>query len=66
MDVEIHPNFKDNKIIYLTYSHPIGKSFTALAKAQLENQKLINFEIIYSAEEKFYSKKSVHFEVELQ
>ena len=62
MDIEIDPSFKDNKIIYFTYSHPIGKkSFTALAKAKLENQKLINFKIIYSAEEKFYTEQRVHF-----
>ena len=62
MDIEIDPNFIENKIIYLTYSHPVGrKSFTALAKAKFEYKKLSDFKVIYSAEEKFYTRKSVHF-----
>jgi glucose/arabinose dehydrogenase len=62
MDVEIDPNYKENKIIYLSYSHQIGrKSFTALAKAKLDHSKLTGFKIIYSAEKEFYTRKSVHF-----
>ena len=36
MDVEIDPNFSQNRLIYISYSHLIGKkSFTRVARAEL-------------------------------
>ena len=62
MDVEIHPNFKKNKLIYITYSHSIGKkSFTILARGRLGDNRLSDFEIIFKADEKHYTKRAIHF-----
>ncbi len=45
LDVEVHPNFQENNIVYISYSDLIDKpfkniSFTAVAKAELINNEL--------------------------
>ena len=58
MDVEIDPNFSQNKLIYISYSHLIGKkSFTRVARAKLEKNTLKNLKVIYKADEKHYTKR---------
>ncbi len=62
MDVEVSPDYSDNNFVYLSYSHPIKKkAFTAIARAKLIKNQLKDFEIIYLAEQRHYSKKTVHF-----
>jgi glucose/arabinose dehydrogenase len=63
LDVIAHPNFPDNKVIYLSYaSHlPQGDSGsnTAILKAELKDRKLVNKKVIYQAEPN--TKSGVHF-----
>ena len=62
MDVEIDPNFSQNRLIYISYSHLIGKkSFTRVARAELANNSLKNLQVIYKADEKHYTKRAIHF-----
>lgn len=51
LDVEIHPDFKRNKTIYLSYSKPGGKgtATTAILKAKLKNDKLKKQKVIFEA-----------------
>ena len=54
MDVKLHPDFEQNKWIYLTYSKPKkqgGKtlSTTALCRAQLQENRLENLEVLLEA-----------------
>lgn len=55
LDIQLHPDFNKNRILYLSYSKP--KMFgnkelvtTAVLKAKLENNKLVEQEIIFEAE----------------
>ena len=59
LDVEIHPNFENNNIVYISYSDLIDKpfkniSFTAVARAKLDNYELKKFTNCYS---KIYNTK---------
>lgn len=52
MDIEIHPDFENNRFIYLSYSkkEPGGnKATTAVVRATLENNKLVDPEDIFIA-----------------
>jgi glucose/arabinose dehydrogenase len=54
MDVELHPHFKENGLVYLSYSifrKEKGDilSSTAIARAKLMGNKLINKEVIFEA-----------------
>jgi len=62
MDVELHPDFKNNRYIYFTYaaSHGRGKGFnTALMRATFKDGKLDNQEILYKASPN--SRRGQHF-----
>ena len=62
LDVEVHPDYFENNYIYISYSQPKGRTaFTAIARAQLIGNRLQDFNVIYSAKSKHFSKKSVHF-----
>ena len=66
LDVEIHPNFQNNNIVYISYSDLIDKpfkniSFTAVARAKLDNYELKNFKVIYRASDNQYSSSPYHF-----
>ena len=57
MDIELHPNFKSNKSIYLSYSKvDENGGNTAIAKA--DNNKLVNINDIFVGKEK--SEKGYH------
>ena len=52
MDIEIHPEYKNNGWIYFTYSSSNGKgrgSNTTLMRARLSGKQLINQEVLYKA-----------------
>ena len=66
LDVEIHPNFENNNIVYISYSDLIDKpfkniSFTAVARAKLDNYELKNLIVIYRASDNHYSSSPYHF-----
>lgn len=51
LDVQVHPDFKRNQTIYLSYSKPDGneKATTAILKATLENDILTDKKVIFEA-----------------
>ncbi|APZ44822.1 hypothetical protein BW723_00300 [Polaribacter reichenbachii] len=52
MDVELHPNYKENGWIYFTFASSEGKGNggnTSLMRAKLKDNQLINKEILYNA-----------------
>ena len=66
LDVEVHPNFQKNKIVYISYSDIIDKpfkniSFTAVAKAELINNELKSLKVIYRTNDTYYSSSPYHF-----
>ena len=66
LDVEVHPSFHENNIIYISYSDIIDKpfkniSFTAIAKAELVNDALMNYKVIYRTNDIHYSSSPYHF-----
>ncbi len=51
LDVEIHPDFSVNRLVYLTYSKPGPRgATTALGRGRLEGTALVGFEDIFVAE----------------
>ena len=62
MDIEFHPNFNENKLLYMSYAFEKeeGKGgSTNIARAELVNDSLINFQVLYEATEG--STKGQHF-----
>ena len=53
MDIDIHPNFKENKLIFLSYASGDREKGgnTSIARAKLINNELINLKVIYKGEE---------------
>lgn len=50
LDVEVHPEFTENQMIYLSFSKPNGSdNTTAVMRAKLEMNQLTNPEIIFEA-----------------
>jgi aldose sugar dehydrogenase len=53
LDVVLHPNFAQNRFVYLTYSKPLASgSTTALFRAKLENDALVDGKDIFVADTK--------------
>jgi len=52
MDVAVHPQFAQNKLVYLTYSAPVGEkvSTAALARGRLEGSSLYDVQDIFVAQ----------------
>jgi glucose/arabinose dehydrogenase len=51
LDVELHPDFASNRMIYLSYSRPLGEdaSTTAVVRGRLEGTALTGVEEIFEA-----------------
>ena len=50
MDIELHPNYKNNTWIYFTYSSGNSRGAnTTLMRARIKNNRLINQEVLYKA-----------------
>lgn len=50
LDIEIHPNYKENGWIYFTYASSQGEGeggFTALSRAKINNNTLIETQLLY-------------------
>jgi aldose sugar dehydrogenase len=51
MDIALHPKFAENKLVYLTYTKPVGdKVTTALARGRYENDSLADVRDIFVAD----------------
>jgi glucose/arabinose dehydrogenase len=52
LDVVPHPQFASNRLVYVTYSKPLGgeESTTAVIRGRLENDRLTNVEEIFEAQ----------------
>lgn len=62
LDVTVHPKFKDNNYIYISYASPAGTEDggnTAIARAVLKNDELTDFKVLYKATPN--TRKGVHF-----
>ena len=61
LDVRAHPDFAQNRQIYLTYSEPVGggKMTTALGLGRLEGKELKDYRRLFSAYEP--SSEKIHF-----
>ncbi len=62
LDIALHPNYKENGWIYMTYASSEGKGdggHTAVMRAKLDNNSLINKELLYKATPN--STKGQHF-----
>jgi glucose/arabinose dehydrogenase len=52
LDIEIHPNYENNGWIYISYASPEGEGkggHTALMRAKIKDNSLINKELLYKA-----------------
>ena len=54
LDVVAHPNFATNKLIYLSYSKPLGDgaATTAVARGRFENNALVDVKEVFVADTK--------------
>ncbi|AOW16963.1 hypothetical protein LPB03_05570 [Polaribacter vadi] len=62
LDIEKHPNFKENNLIYFTYASSEGEGSganTTLMSAKFENNQLTNQKVLYKAAPN--SRKGQHF-----
>lgn len=60
MDIRLHPSFKQNKLIYFTYTKQVnGLYTTAVGRATFENQAFNNFQEVFVADA--LSSSGVHF-----
>ena len=61
-DVEAHPRFAENHWIYLAYADPRGeKSMTAIVRAKLEGDALVELTPIARYDDKWYGTSNVHY-----
>ena len=62
LDVEVHPEFEKNNLVYFSFSDLNGKSsFTSIARAELKANSLVGLKIIYKAPKEYFSRKRLHF-----
>ena len=65
LDVQIHPDFINNHYIYIGFTDFLKnkkkKTFTSIIRATLINDNLTDYKIIYKADDKYYSKSTVHY-----
>jgi glucose/arabinose dehydrogenase len=51
LDVVLHPDFESNRLLYITYSKPVGEgSTTALIRGRFENDRLSDVEELFAAQ----------------
>jgi len=62
LDLELHPNFNKNRLVYLSYAYMKNRDDggnTAIARAQLVNDSLKNLEVLYKGSP--ISRKGQHY-----
>lgn len=50
LDVALHPDFENNRMLYLSFAEPgsNGKASTALGRGKLEDSRIADFEVIFT------------------
>jgi len=67
LDVVLHPDYKENGWIYLSYSAPGGDGgLTQIMRAKLEGNALVDQEVIFEADASQYTNKPFHFGCRLE
>ena len=64
MEVAVHPNYKSNGWIYLTYTEPASSGRggqTKVIRGKLEGNKWTSQQTIWQADQKYYTGAGVHF-----
>lgn len=63
LDVALHPDYKSNSWIYLSYSaeNDKGDGMTGIVRGKVEDGKWKQQETIYSADNEFFTSRSHHF-----
>jgi len=65
LDIQIHPDFINNNYIYIGFTDYLKKkkkeTFTSIIRATLKNKNLTNHKIIYKADDKYYSNRTIHY-----
>lgn len=52
LDIALHPQFRDNQLVYLTYSHGTRQANrTRVARATFDGQSLQNWEVIFEVDQ---------------
>lgn len=60
LDIELHPNYKDNQWIYISYSKPVeGGATTAVSRFKLNGNQVTDLQEIFTA--KPYIPADFHF-----
>ena len=62
LDVSVHPNFKNNQFVYLSYASQLGEGTggnTTIARARLVDNELVDLKVLYKAVPN--TKKGQHF-----
>lgn len=53
LDVALDPNFRDNRLVYLSFAEPGGDgASTAVGRGKLENGRIENFEVLFRQQPK--------------
>ena len=66
MDIELHPKFKENNMIFLSFAESSNDSEggnTAIMSAILDQNKLINSKILYRGKEKLNKRSTLGFKI---
>ncbi|MFG0291627.1 MAG: PQQ-dependent sugar dehydrogenase [Phycisphaerales bacterium JB050] len=51
MDIRVHPDFENNRLVYLSYSHGTARgNHTRIARARFEDHALQDFEVLFTTE----------------
>jgi len=62
LDVAVHPNFRENGWVYLSFSEGEGaETMTAVVRGRIRDNHWVDEEEIYRADREFYSRSGVHF-----
>lgn len=62
LDIALHPDYAQNGWIYLTYAKPAGKGcLTAVARAKLQDDRLIDLEMVFDPPADQATNTGLHF-----
>ena len=65
LDVEVHPKFNENSLVYLSFSDFLidqkNKTYTSIISGILKNNNLLKQKIIYKAPDSLYSTEEHHY-----
>ena len=65
LDVQVHPEFEDNSLIYLSFADRLIPdstfAFTRVVRGRLADNELVDVEDIFRVDDDFYTKRGQHF-----